>query len=204
MENEKYLNEFQRKGRTLHTIYANDAKRNVKTNLHKITIDKDANISDTRNLPYCLKLCEGSRVMLTKNMDISHCLINGAIGTAVKIHRRAASRKPSGVLFVYFDDPEAGNKSKSNCCRDELKDCVPTEAVTQQFLVSKNKSKNSDLIGERVISSYFCTCYDSSQITREYYSIFDRRYGSVNQKPLSINSKLMKVCFILFSPSHNQ
>ena len=30
MENEKHLNEFQREGRTLHTIYANDAKRDVK------------------------------------------------------------------------------------------------------------------------------------------------------------------------------
>lgn len=43
MENEKHLNEFQREGRTLHTIYANDFKRNVKTNFHKITIHKDVN-----------------------------------------------------------------------------------------------------------------------------------------------------------------
>ena len=43
MENEKHLNEFTREGRTLHTIYANDAKRNVKTNFHKITIDGDVN-----------------------------------------------------------------------------------------------------------------------------------------------------------------
>ena len=130
MENEKHLNEFQREGRALHTIYANDAKRDVKTNFHKITIDKDANISDTGNLPYCLKLCEGSRIMLTKNMDISDRFINGAIGTAVKIHRRAASTKPSGVTFVLFGGSEAGSKSKSNRRRDELKDCVLIETVT--------------------------------------------------------------------------
>ena len=80
--------------------------------------------------------------MLTKNMDVSDRFINGAIGTAVKIHRRAAGTKPSGVIFVRFDDPEAGNKSKINCYRDELKDGVLIEAVTQQFLVSKNKSRN--------------------------------------------------------------
>ena len=43
MENEKHLNEFTREGRTLHTVYANDVKRDVKTNFHKIAIDKDAN-----------------------------------------------------------------------------------------------------------------------------------------------------------------
>ena len=95
-------------------------------------------------------------------MDISDRFINGANGTAVKIHRQAASTKPSGVLFVRFDDPEAGKKSKSNRRHDELKDCVLIEAVTQQFSVSKNKSRNSDLIGERAISSCCCTYYDSS------------------------------------------
>ena len=148
-----------------------------KSNFHKITIDKDANISDNGNLPYCLKLCEGSRVMLTKNMDISDHFINGANGTAVKVHRRAASTKASEIIFVWFDDPEASSKSKSNRRHDELKDCVPIEAATQQFSVSKNKSRNSDLIGERAIFSYCCTCYGSSQITKEYYSIFGRKYG---------------------------
>ena len=32
---------------------------------------------------------------------------------------------------------------------DELKDCAPNEAVTQQFSVSKNKSRNSDLKEKR-------------------------------------------------------
>lgn len=52
MENEKHLNEFQRECRALHIIYANDAKRDVKTNLRKITIDKNGNISDIANLPH--------------------------------------------------------------------------------------------------------------------------------------------------------
>lgn len=101
----------------------------LKGMFHKITIDKDGNISDTGNIPYYLKLCEGSRVTLTKNMDKSDCLINGAIGTAFKIHRQATSAKPSGVIFVRFDDPEAGRNSMSNHHCDELKYCVPVEAV---------------------------------------------------------------------------
>ena len=144
MENEKHLNEFQRECRALHIIYANDAKRDVKTNLRKITIDKDGNISDIGNLPYYPKLCEGSRVMLTKNVDISDCLINGAIGTAVKIHRRATSAKPSGVIFVQFDDPEAGNDSMSSHRHDELKDCAPN-AKLNNFQSQKIKVGNQTL-----------------------------------------------------------
>lgn len=149
MENEKHLNEFRRQGREVHTIYANDAKRDVKTNLHKITVSKDAPISDTGNLPYCLQLCESLRAMLTKNMDISDHLINGAIGTIVHIHRQQASTKPSGVIFVRFDDKKAGNNKKSDRRRHELKDCVPIEVVSEQFSVSNNKNKYSALTGER-------------------------------------------------------
>ena len=68
MENEEHTRMLQNDGKTLHTIYAIDAKRDVETNLHKITISKDAPISETGNLPYCLKLCEGSRVMLTLSL----------------------------------------------------------------------------------------------------------------------------------------
>ena len=104
MENEKHLNEFQRECLTLCTIYATDAKKDVKTNLHKITIDKDANLSDTGNLPYSLKLGEELRVMLAKNIDISDCLKNRAIGNTVEFHRRASSTNQLGVIFVRFDN----------------------------------------------------------------------------------------------------
>ena len=128
---------FQSDGQTLRTIYVIDAKRDVETNLHKITISKDAPISETGNFSYCLKLCEGSRVMLTKNMDVSDRLINGSIGTVVKIHRPAGSTNPTGVIFVKFVDPEAGNRTKSNRRQKELKDCVPIEVTSETFPVSK-------------------------------------------------------------------
>ena len=86
--------------------------------------------------------------MLTKNMDVCDRLINGSIGTVVKIHRRAGSTNPSGVIFVKFDDPEAGNKTKSNRRQKELKDCVPIEVTSETFPVSKRKNK-TNLKGER-------------------------------------------------------
>ena len=82
--------------------------------------------------------------MLTKNVDISDCLINGAISTAVKIHRRATSEKPSGVIFVQFDDPEAGNDSMSSHRHDELKDCAPN-AKLNNFQSQKIKVGNQTL-----------------------------------------------------------
>lgn len=148
-ENVKHLKKFQQQGLKVHTIYAKDAKKDLASNSHKINVKANASISDTGNLPYCLKICEGSRVMMTKNIDISDRLINGAIGTVVKIHRRVGSTNPSGIIFVKFDDPEAGNKTKNNRLCQELKNCVPIESTSGQYSVSKKSSK-TDLKGERL------------------------------------------------------
>jgi hypothetical protein len=146
-ENEEHLKKFKLEGRPVHTIIAKDSKRDIVTNLHTINVRKDAPISETGNLPYSLQICEGSRVMLTVNLDISDHLINGAIGTVVKIHRRQDSTNPSGIIFVKFDDPVAGNKTKSNRRSAELKECVPIEKTTKEFKVSKGKG--TTLKGER-------------------------------------------------------
>ena len=190
MENEEHTKTFQNDGQTLHTIYAIDAKRDVETNLHKITISKDAPISETGNLPYSLKLCEGSRVMLTKNMDVSDRLINGSIGTVVKIHRRAGSTNPSGVIFVKFDDPDAGNKTKSNRRQKELKDCVPIEVTSETFPVSKRKNK-TNLKGERkqfpLMVAHAMTVHKAQGSTIPYM-IGDMDRTSKNPKyPVTVN-----------------
>ena len=111
------MKRLQEEGNELHNILAKDSKKDTGTNLHTINVKPDAAISDTGNLPYCLKICHGSRVMLTDNADVSDHLINGSIGTVVKIHRRQDSTSPTGVIFVKFDDPVAGNKRKSNRLR---------------------------------------------------------------------------------------
>ena len=82
---------------------------------------------------------------MTDNADVSDHLINGSIGTVVKIHRRQDSTSPTGVIFVRFDDPVAGNKRKSNRLRAELKDCVPIESCTKEFNVSRHKKQHLKL-----------------------------------------------------------
>ena len=58
-------------------------------------------------LDYRIDLKEGERVMLTTNIDVEDRLINGQIGTVVKIKLNAISSKPE-VIYVKFDDKNAG------------------------------------------------------------------------------------------------
>ena len=184
-ENEKHLAELCMQGHTVHTMYAKDSKRDIVTNLHVINVRNDAPISETGNLPHCLKICERSRVMLTVNLDICDHLINGSIGTVVKIHRRPETITPSGIIFVKFDDPVAGNKMKSNRRIPELKDCVPIEKTTREFKVSKGK--NTTLKGEReqipLIAAHAMTIHKSQGMSIEYMTgDMDRSCKTPNYK----------------------
>ena len=184
-ENDKHLSAFRIQGHTVHTIIAKDAKGDIVTNLHAINIRQDVPISETGNLPYCLQICEGSRVMLTVNLDIGDHLINGSIGTVVKIHRRPDSTHPSGIIFVKFDDQIAGNKLKSNRRLPELKDCVPIEKTTKEYKVSKGK--NTTLKGEReqfpLTPAHAMTIHKSQGSSIEYMTgDMDRSCKTANYK----------------------
>ena len=108
--------------------------------------------------------------MLTVNLDLGDHLINGSIGTVVKLHRRPDSAHPSGIIFVKFDDQIAGNKLKSNRRLPDLKDCVPIEKTTKEYKVSKGK--NSTLKGEReqfpLTPAHAMTIHKSQGSTIEY------------------------------------
>ena len=128
------------------------------------------------------------------------------------------SAKPSGVTFVQFDDPETGNSSMSSHRHDELKDCAPNEPVTQQFSVSKNKSRNSDLKGERErerererdqfpLHAAHAMAVHKSQGSTIAYPTGDMDQSTKNPsqpKTPSIKVKLMKVCFNSFFSCHKQ
>lgn len=66
--------------------------------------------SETGGLDFEIHIKEGARVMLTTNIDITDRLINGQIGTVVKINVNQRNQKPT-VIFVKFDDNKAGNIS---------------------------------------------------------------------------------------------
>ena len=63
--------------------------------------------SETGGLDFEILMKEGARVMLTTNIDITDRLINGQMGTAIKIHVDQSTNKPDKV-YVKFDDERAG------------------------------------------------------------------------------------------------
>ena len=110
--------------------------------------------------------------MLRVIMDVCDHLINGVIGTVVKIHQRLDSTSPSGIIFVRFEDPVAGNKYKSNRYCSDLKDFVPIETTTKQYKVSK--SKKETITGDRtqfpLAAAHAMTIHKAQRSTLKYFS----------------------------------
>ncbi|XP_068738034.1 ATP-dependent DNA helicase PIF1-like [Montipora capricornis] len=64
--------------------------------------------SETGGLDANICIKESARVMLTNNIDIADRLINGQLGTVVKIEVNQNNKKPT-IIYVKFDDAKAGN-----------------------------------------------------------------------------------------------
>ena len=63
--------------------------------------------SESGGLDTEIVIKENARVMLTTNVDITDRLINGQLGTVMKVNVDNVSNKPS-TIFVKFDDSNAG------------------------------------------------------------------------------------------------
>ena len=66
--------------------------------------------SERGGLDYYILIKEGCRVMLTANIDIADRLINGQMGTVIKIELSEKTQKPN-LVYIKFDDSEAGRKA---------------------------------------------------------------------------------------------
>ena len=126
-------------GATIYTFNAKDSGKDTQTRIKKISVDKSKSLSDTGNLPTELKICVGSRFMLTLNIDVNEQLVNGQLGT-VK-HITYNPRNPLlSTIYVKFVDENAGKSKKNRRLRGELKECVPITARPQTFPYSKGKT----------------------------------------------------------------
>ena len=67
-------------------IKAKDSVKDARRNTVSISVPDDKTVSQTKGLPKMLTVCVGARVMLTKNIDISDHLVNGASGIIVYPH----------------------------------------------------------------------------------------------------------------------
>ena len=86
-------------------IKAQAGNKDKEKNTCSISIPDNISLYQTANLPAKLKLCVGTRVMLTDNISVFDRLINGSIGTVKR------SRPLCSTIYMKFDDPKAGNSS---------------------------------------------------------------------------------------------
>ena len=91
----------------LHVLKAVDQyPKNV--SIHEIERVLSKGRSYTGGLDLEVNIKEGARVMLTNNVDISDRLINGQLGTVVRIFVNEVTEKPT-IAYIKFDDEDAGN-----------------------------------------------------------------------------------------------
>ena len=90
-------------------IKAQAGNKDKEKNTCSISIPDNISLYQTANLPAKLKLCVGTRVMLTDNISVFDRLINGSIGTVKHLDRR--SKPLCSTIYMKFDDPKAGNSS---------------------------------------------------------------------------------------------
>ena len=102
--------------------------------------------SETLGLDYEVKVKEGTRVMLTTNINIAYRLINGQMGTVVKIHVNTVTKKPT-LISVKFDDDRAGRtliQTSGNSFPRE-NDSVPIEPVLSKIKVCPSKPSSPEV-----------------------------------------------------------
>ena len=138
-ENDGCLKKLKDEGETIFTIYSKDSSTDRHTGVHKINIDDNLPISYTENLAQHLKFCVGAKVMLTINMDIGERLINVSVGTAMYMNNIATNHVSKGMIYVKFDDENAGNSYKDNRLRGVFKQCVPISVSTNRFSFKRGK-----------------------------------------------------------------
>jgi hypothetical protein len=102
--------------------------------------------SETGGLDTEIVIKENARVMLTTNVDISDRLINGQLGTVIRVTVDNTSNKPS-TIFVKFDDCNAGasaiRKSSSFFARDNH--AVPVQPVLARIKVRPGKPSSPEI-----------------------------------------------------------
>ena len=102
--------------------------------------------SETDGLDYQISIKEGCRVMLTTNIDIADRLINGQMGTVIKIEVDGNTKK-TNIVYIKFDDSEAGKdaiaKHSNNFAHN--KQAVPIVPVLTKIKVKPGKPSSPEI-----------------------------------------------------------
>ena len=160
--NGQCISELETDGRETVTVVAKDeGPKNC-------SIPTEASINDTGNLKKCLRMIEGAKVMLTKNIDVGDKLTNGTLATIKKLDRVGNDMNgyPKGRVYIKCDDESAGNKYKDNRLIQDLKDCVPINPRDAHF---KYNGKDVTRYQFPFILAHGITAHKSQGSTLNYF-----------------------------------
>ena len=150
-------------------LYILKAKDQYPKNVNKQNIDRvlARKRSETHGLDYEIKVKEGARIMLTTNINIQDRLINGQMGTVVKIDVNI-SNEPT-VLYIKFDDETAGKTMINNSTKSFAKEqnLVPIEPILARIKVRPGKASSPEIqrIQFPIALSWACTVHKVQGLT---------------------------------------
>ena len=145
--------------------------------------------SETGGLDSEVLIKEGARVMLTTNIDIADRLINGQMGTTVRIAFDRSNDKPTKV-YVKFDDDKAGSmtidKSSDSYAKDNR--VVPVLPVLAKIKIRPGKPSSPEIqrIQFPLTLAWACTVHKVQGLTLQNtvisFELFKQRsfnYGQI-------------------------
>ena len=162
----------ERKLETIQTqLYILKAKDLYPKNVNKQDIDGvlAKGRSETCGLDSEIRIKEGARVMLTTNINIQDRLINGQMGTVIKIGIN--TNDEPNVLYVKFDDEKAGKTTINTSSNSFAKEnrLVPIEPVLAKIKVRPGKASSPEIqrIQFPITLSWACTVHKVHGLTLE-------------------------------------
>ena len=171
-------------GSEIYTIVSKDSARDTATDrCENLVLDKNLDINQTGNLRGILKVCKGTRVMVTVNIDLNDGIANGALGTIMEF-RGKKNNMLKGEIYVQFDFPEVGRSRKIKK-GNKLEGSVPISPIVQTFTYNK-RSKSECLVSRKqypLSPAHGITIHKSQSATYKYMVVdFNRETKSENYK----------------------
>ena len=144
--------------------------------------------SETGGLDFEVKIKEMARIMLTNNIDIADRLINGQLGTVMRINVDCNTQKPN-VIYVKFDDDKAGKNllQKSNNQYAKKHGFVPIERILARFKVKPEKPSSQEVqrVQFPITLAWACTVHKVQGLTLDKivvsFSLEGQKYFNYGQ-----------------------
>ena len=177
--NELMLNETD--GQTISLSAIDDIPHEGQLSDKQLETIRARKFGDTGNLASVLKLKIGAQVMLTCNINIEDRLVNGLVG---KVMRIGHERNTVKVIYVKFDDQNAGLATMQSDIIGRQQHLVPIQKCEVSFPIKKNKPNPSIKRTQfPLVLSWECTVHKVQGLTlKEGVISFDlQKQKSFNQ-----------------------